>query len=207
MTSNKSQSWLKPEQVEAMREACYSRLARNCDRNDAMIALFYDSGLRPGELVQLTADMFDADASCLRIPGSMQKDYPTQASPQAVTIGLEQDEWTDDTVKTVKSYLKSRDSESMFLFPSPDNGAPQLLSLDSIRYTAKTLAERAEIRPYIGQGDRGEPSDVIPYSFRHSIAYRILECRENGTLYDVRKRLRHQSVQTTEDFYLHFDRV
>lgn len=56
-------------------------------------------------------------------------------------------------------------------------------------------------------GGAGEPSDVTPHTLRHSVAYRMLNHEDGNTLYDVRNRLRHSSIQTTEKVYDHFDRV
>jgi integrase/recombinase XerC/integrase/recombinase XerD len=69
------------------------------------------------------------------------------------------------------------------------------------------VAEEAEVRPYLVKGGRGEPSDVTPHALRHSVAWRMMNVEEGNTLYDVRKRLRHRSIQTTERVYDHFDVV
>jgi integrase/recombinase XerC/integrase/recombinase XerD len=70
---------------------------------------------------------------------------------------------------------------------------------------ARKVAEVAGVRPHLVDGGRGEPSDVTPHTFRHSVAYRMI--REEGQrLIDVRDRLRHSSTQTTEQVYEHFKR-
>ena len=43
---------------------------------------------------------------------------------------------------------------------------------------------------------------MTPYALRHGVAYRMMNEKEN-TLYDVRNRLRHRSIQTTERIYDH----
>jgi integrase/recombinase XerC/integrase/recombinase XerD len=48
---------------------------------------------------------------------------------------------------------------------------------------------------------------VTPHTLRHSVAYRMLNVEEANTFYDVRNRLRHASIQTTERVYDHIDRV
>ena len=54
---------------------------------------------------------------------------------------------------------------------------------------------------------RGDPEDVTPHTLRHSVAYRMLNVESDNTFYDVRNRLRHASIQTTERVYDHIDRV
>jgi integrase/recombinase XerD len=48
---------------------------------------------------------------------------------------------------------------------------------------------------------------VTPHTLRHSVAFRMLNREEGNTLYNVRNRLRHATIQTTERVYDHIDRV
>ncbi|ELY41936.1 integrase family protein, partial [Natronorubrum sulfidifaciens JCM 14089] len=127
--------WLEPDQVEALRNVCYddefaSYLQQRNDaiiallydaglrvgelvqvdvgmlregRNDAIIALLYDAGLRVGELVQVDVGMLREGRSELYLPAPIQKDYPNDNSPTAVTMEL-----GNDTSRTLNSYLTSR---------------------------------------------------------------------------------------------------
>ncbi len=47
-------------------------------------------------------------------------------------------------------------------------------------------------------GSCGDASDVTPHALRHSVAYRMMNTEDGNTLSDVRNRLRHRSIQTTE---------
>lgn len=80
------------------------------------------------------------------------------------------------------------------------------MSDQSVRNTVRDAAEAAQVRPFTVNG-RGAPADVTPHTLRHSVAYRMLNREEENTLYDVTKRLRHATIQTTERVYSHFDRV
>ena len=67
-------SWLKPEQIDKLRTATVANSADYLSaRNDAIIALLADTGLRVGEVVQITGDMFDISDGVLRIPGRSRK--------------------------------------------------------------------------------------------------------------------------------------
>jgi len=65
---------------------------------------------------------------------------------------------------------------------------------------------RSEVRPHTFTG-RGESDDVTAHTLRQSVAYRILHVYDGYTLYNVRNRLRHSRLATTEQKYDHFDSV
>lgn len=81
------------------------------------------------------------------------------------------------------------------------------MTTESVRNVVKRLADEADIRPYLVDGSRGSPSDITPHTLRHSVAYRMLQADMDYTLYDVRNRLRHRSITTTERVYDHIDEV
>jgi len=76
-----------------------------------------------------------------------------------------------------------------------------------VRDAISKVADEAGVKPYLVNGTRGEPGDVTPHALRHSVAYRMMNAEEGNTLYDVRNRLRHRSIQTTEQVYDHMIRV
>jgi len=193
--------WLEPSQVESLRNACYDESFASYlqQRNDAIITLMYDTGLRVGELVQVDDPMLRNNNTELYLPAHIQKDYPNENSPSAVTIDLD-----GDTTRTVNAYLNSRWKETTALFPSRK---ADRISEQGIRYMLHKVAEVADISPWKVDGTRGDADDVTPHSLRHSLAFRMLHEEEGNTLYDVRNRLRHRSIQTTERVYDHFRRV
>jgi len=197
---NSNIHWVKPDQVEAMREAAYD--GRHGQRDDAIVTLLYDSGLRRGELAQVNRDMLDLDERELRIPPDIQKDYPNENTPSVATFALDP---SGDlaTVRTLRAYLGARDDESPALFPSQKSDRMTGKALNDV---VKRLAERADVRPYAYAG-RGGPDDVTAHTLRHSVAWRMLRAEEGNTLYEVRNRLRHATILTTERKYDHFNRI
>lgn len=194
--------WLDPDQVDAMRTECYTAEFTSYlqARNDALIALAYGTGLRVGELVQVDVSMLRDGGSALYIPTGIQKDYPNSNSPPPVTIDLD-----SDTTRTVNSFLSSRWKESEALFPSRK---ADRITEQGVRYVVSDAAAAAGVEPYLIDGSNGEPGDVTPHALRHSVAYRMLHVEDDeNTLYDVRNRLRHASIQTTERVYDHFKTV
>jgi len=192
--------WVTPDQVEALRSACYATGAEYLQqRNEAIIASMYDTGLRVGELVQVDVELLRNGNSELYLPTEIQKDYPNDNSPPPVTLKL-----SDDTARLLSAYLNTRWKESSALFPSRSSNR---ISEQGVRNMLHKIAEEAEIRPYKIDGSRGDADDVSPHALRHSVAYRMMNEENDNTLYDVRNRLRHRSIQTTERIYDHMLKV
>ena len=191
--------WLKPEQISAMRDATVATSTGYlAGRNDAILALLYDTGLRVGELVALDVEMLDLDEGVLMLPASIQKDYPNDNTPQYTEI-----EVASEIVRTLRMYLNSRWKDSSALFPSRQ---ADRMTTESVRNVVRAAAETADVRPFTVEG-RGSAAQVTPHTLRHSVAYRMLNRERGNTLYDVTERLRHAKIQTTECIYSHFDRV
>ena len=200
-TDPKATTWLKPKQVEALRAATVERSQSHlADRNDALIALLYDSGLRVNECVSLDVGMVDLDEGIVMLPSEIQKQYPATSdrTPEYVEIKL-----AGEIVRTLRKYLNTRWKESKALFPSRQSDR---MTSESARNVVRRAAEAGDVQPYTTTG-RGSPDQITPHTLRHSVAYRMLNHEEGNTLYDVTKRLRHATILTTERVYSHFDRV
>ncbi len=192
--------WLKPDQVEAMRDA--ARDGRHGRRDDAIVTLLYDTGLRRGELSRVDRAMLDLEDELLRLPTSVQKDYPNDNVPPPVTFQLDRD-GSLRTVATLHEYLEARVDDVPALVPSQKAGR---MTGKGVNDVVQRAAHRADIRPYCFPG-RGRPEDVSAHTLRHSVAWRMLRVEDGNTLYDVRNRLRHSSILTTEREYDHFETV
>ncbi|WP_336337419.1 tyrosine-type recombinase/integrase [Haloarcula brevis] len=192
--------WVTPDQVESLRSACYSAGADYLQqRNEAIVTTMYDTGLRVGELVQVDVELLRNNNSELYLPTELQKDYPNQNSPPPVTLEL-----ADDTTRLLSAYLTNRWKDTPALFPSRSS---ERISEQGVRNMLHKIAEEAGIRPYKLDGSRGDSSDVTPHALRHGVAYRMMNEEDGNTLYDVRNRLRHRSIQTTERVYDHLLKV
>jgi integrase/recombinase XerC/integrase/recombinase XerD len=204
----RAEAWLKPGQVRNLRTAAQGDgfLSYLRDRNEAIITMLYDTGLRVGELVQLNVDFLhlDDDPAYLAIPARIQKDYPTDRSPTYKEMELAVDESTYDTVSRLRSYLNNRWRDSEALFPSRQ---ADRMTTESVRRVVESLALEADVRPQSITAGVGDVEDVTPHTLRHSVAYRMLHEEDSYTLYDVRNRLRHATIKTTERVYDHFDRI
>ena len=178
--------WLKPDQLDALRTAVYRcRPDYLQERDDTILTLMYDTGVRVGELVAIDTDHLRDDNSVLYLPAHIQKEYPTDNSPSAARLGL-----ATDTMRTVTSYLSRRWKDTTALFPSRSS---ERLTTEAVRNMFQRVAVEAGVEPFHRDGSRGFPSDVTPHALRYSVAYRMMNTEDGNVLYDVRNRLRHRS--------------
>jgi integrase/recombinase XerC/integrase/recombinase XerD len=183
--------WLKPNQVDALQTAVYRYRPDSLrERDDTIFTLMCDTGVRVGELVAIDTEHLRDDNSVLSLPAQIQKDYSTDNSPSAARLGL-----ATDTTRTVTSYLSRRWKDTTALFPSRSS---ERLTTEAIRNMFQRVAAEAGVEPFHLDGSRGSPSDTTPHALRHSVAHRMMNTEDGDTLYDVRNRLRHRSIQTTE---------
>lgn len=194
-----AKTWLLPQQVDELRDAAYDVGDPNLHaRNEALIAVMYDLGLRAGETVGLNTDHLDLDArpTTVYLPTEIQKGTPPGQT-------LEFGKWGNlGTRRTLQNYLRGRwreDRETPAVFPSREGNR---MTTRQLQRVVKRLAEEAGVEPQIVAGGTGDPEEVTPHTLRHSVAYRIIQ-EEGGRLEDVQLRLRHASRATTDQVYSH----
>lgn len=199
--TEKAKVWLKPDQVDRLRDACHEVGAPYLQqRNEALILVMYDAGTRVDETVSIEVDNLRENLKKLYLPAHKQKQYPTEnSSPDATTIRFHL-----DTHRVLNTYLTTRWKDSPYLFPSRQSDR---MTTESARNVVRRVAKAADVRPYKVDGTRGQPEDVTPHALRHSVAYRMLNTEDGYSMYDVRNRLRHRSITTTERVYDHIDEV
>jgi len=145
--------------------------------------------------------MLDPEDELLRLPTSVQKDYPNDSVPPLVAFELDRDN-SLRTVTALREFLKARD-DGPALVPSQKAGRMTGKGINDI---VQRAARRAGVRSYCFSG-RGQPEDVSVHILRHSVAWRMLRIEDGNTLYDVRNRLRHASLLTTKREYDHFETI
>lgn len=190
-SDGRARTWLKPEQVDRLRDVCLTDAVPTYlqDRNEAIVALLYDAGLRAGEVCALDVDHLDLDAGTVYLPSRIQKGSPPPATLELAT----------DTVRLLRRYLRDRWKDTDALFPTRSSDR---LTTRSLQRLVEKLATEADVRPQVAGGGVGEPDDVTPHTLRHSVAYRIIQV-DGGRLEDVQLRLRHANRQTTDQIYSH----
>lgn len=194
-TRKQAATWLTPEQVEQIRDACLTDAFPNYlqGRNETIIALLADSGLHVSELVALDWDHLDLNATQPRSTssaGSRRDEVRRVSRPRgrdSTTVpALPEQCLEDDRGRLPESPVRSRERDV-----GSANG--------------QKAAEVAKVRPFVADAGRSDPSEVSPCTLRHSIAFRMIR-REDKRLEDVMLRLRHSSIQTTDQIYGHLRR-
>lgn len=107
-----------------------------------------------------------------------------------------------ETARQFQRYRTGAWKSTEAVFPSRQSDR---MSKTAVRRLVKKIAEAADVRPYVAGAGRGDPSNVSPHTFRHSIAFQMIR-REDKRLEDVMLRLRHSSIQTTDQIYGHLRR-
>lgn len=197
--ASKAKTWLTPEQIEEIRaESLEFGPDYLQDRDETIVVLLADTGVRVGELVALKWDYVDKEAGELYLPGPIQKG----TNPPPAYLDL-----APDTVRQLIRFRRSRYKETEKILFSRQSDS---MTTEAVRSRVRRLAVAADVRPHaidtleshdVVDG-RAPPEAVTPHTFRHSIAYRLIR-RENKRLEDVQLRLRHKNRETTDRIYSH----
>lgn len=184
--------WLSEEEMTFLIKHC---IEEGNLQKALYISLSYDSAARRNEIYQVTKDSFDNEERRVtnEVEGKRGKMFPLVYSTR--------------TVKIAKEYFKERgedDIESLWV-TSDAAGNKSRVSYNTLYYWITTLKEPLQ------EFNDGEYKDFSPHDFRRS----SLENLETGTHYMLKdlgvERLdidmvqqiaRHQSSETTKNFYL-----
>jgi integrase/recombinase XerD len=151
-------------------------------RDKAILELFYSSGLRVSELINLkTSDLFFAD-EVIRVFGKGSKE-------RVVPIGSSAVEWITKYMKSSRPHLAKKNKSENFLFL---NRRGTKLSRMWIWKIFKQYSKEAGIK-----------KEIHPHTFRHSFATHLLE--GGADLRAVQEMLGHSDISTTQ-IYTHIDR-
>lgn len=198
------------DQVVDLRDAAHDRNIRYDSlgrrlRDEVLVVLGIDLGLRACELRDLKRSMFHLAESDITLPSRIQKDHPREdSSPVKAMLRIDPYDHFG-TIRLLRSYFNSewyQDRDSDYVFPTRQSDQ---MTTQSIRNTVKALAVEAEVAPRRTDGEPADPEEAHPHMLRHSLANYML-ADEDTRLVDVRNRLRHQRIATTEDVYEHFQR-
>jgi len=192
------------DQIDRMRDASHDIGGNLADRNEVLVVVLADFALRVGEAHQLKRSHFRLDENELLLPADVQKDYPTQQSPTSVTMRIDPYNLFG-TKRLLKRYFNSdwwQDQEGDYVFPSRQS---EQMTTESMRNVVEQLAVEADVSPRRSDGEPSQPEEDHPHMFRHSLASYMLQDEDNR-LIDVKNRLRHRSISTTERIYEHYQR-
>jgi integrase/recombinase XerC len=169
-------SVLSPDQAGAL--ADYRGEGKLATRDQAMVELFYSSGLRLSELITLRLHELDAREGMLRVTGKGSKTRVVPVGQRALEAISR---WLP-----IRAGLARPGIETLFV---SQRGLPM-----SARSVQQHLQQRALAQ--------GLPVHVHPHMLRHSFASHVLQ--SSGDLRAVQEMLGHASISSTQ-VYTHLD--
>jgi integrase/recombinase XerC len=147
-------------------------------RDKAILELFYSSGLRLSELVNLDLDKMKLDEALVEVKGKGDKTRRVPIGRKAMTA-------LRNWLNIRSDYIKE-DTPAVFLSERGTRLSPRSIQ-QRLRHWAQV---------------QGMPSHVHPHMLRHSFASHILE--SSGDLRAVQELLGHSDINTTQ-IYTHLD--
>lgn len=149
-------------------------------RDKAILELFYSSGLRLSELVQLNMTDYKEAAKCVRVTGKGSKQREVPVGKQAQ--------------QALRAWLLRRDE----LLKIKNSEQALFLGKQGKRISPRTIQKRMNEWAM----KQGIDVHVHPHMLRHSFASHILE--SSGDLRAVQELLGHSDISTTQ-IYTHLD--
>lgn len=189
-------TWLKPDQVHELLDAVHRESPDYLQlRNEALLLLTYDTGVRVSELVALDVEHLHLEDGDVGPHIFLTREVQKGEDPTPRQIVLRPDL---GTARTLRHYLRDRWRDSPALFPSRSSDR---MSTQAVRDVVRKLALEAGVQPRRTE-DNVEvgPEHVSPHTLRHSLFYREF-VRDERRLKEVSLRLRHKRVATTEETY------
>ncbi len=149
-------------------------------RDHAILELFYSSGLRLSELVNLNIDQLDFKEGAVTVTGKGNKTRIVPLGKHAI-IAIQK--WLNTRVNLL---AKTTVEQAMFISKQGER-----LSARNIQYRLKAWSIK-----------QGVDSSVHPHMLRHSFASHVLQ--SSGDLRAVQEMLGHANISTTQ-VYTHLD--
>lgn len=150
-------------------------------RDNAILELFYASGMRVSELVELKIESVNLEVGYVRCVGKGSKE-------RIIPIGQRAKDAVKKYGENVRKKL-AKDNFNSVLFLSR---LGKKISRQSIWKVIKRYAKKAKIK-----------KEIKPHTFRHSFATHLLE--HGADLRSVQEMLGHADISTTQ-IYTHVDR-
>ncbi len=151
-------------------------------RDRAILELFYSSGLRVSELIELKqSDLFLTD-EVIRVLGKGSKE-------RIVPIGNSAIEWLEKYLTKSRPLLEKKTKSKNYIFLNTRGSRLSRMGIWKIVEKYSTEA--------------GIEKEVHPHTFRHSFATHLLE--GGADLRSVQEMLGHSDISTTQ-IYTHIDR-
>ena len=145
-------------------------------RDRAILELFYSSGIRLSELVQMSVESVNQNQFLIRVMGKGKKE-------RVIPVGK-------TAVVSINAYLKSRESE----YGSFTNDDPLFISNRGTRISPRTVQSR--MKKYMDETALG--MKFHPHLLRHTFATHLVD--QGADIRAVKELLGHSSLSSTQKY-------
>lgn len=169
-------------------------------RNQALIRLLWQTGMRRGEAAALTLDMLDRDAREVDLPGRATKNGERRVVPYQPTLDGLLTEWCD---LERPEYMTGSDHERVFCGVRGGK-----MSGEAVNEVVVKAACDAGINEKIGyeNANGSEPWKITSHALRKGYGSYMMHSEESECgLWELSQLLGHSSVKITEDIYVSDD--
>lgn len=178
-------AYVTEEEMEAMAE----NVPKPTLRNELLIRLLWQTGVRRGELISI--DLSDIDREERSIDIWSEKTSETRTVFYQPSLDLLLDQWIDGGYRS--SYLHAEESDSLFLAPQ---GRLSNVRLGPI---VKEAAENAGIQEVKCKDQQGrERNRITAHSLRHGHAVHAL--KSGIDIRNLQKHLGHADIERTSEY-------
>ncbi|TSD15991.1 hypothetical protein DP107_02060 [Haloglomus irregulare] len=190
-TSENDVPYLKPDQIRKLAD----NVPQPATRNELLVRLGFQTGLRRKELVRLKIDDVDQTTRRVVVREENAKNGQKRVVRYQPSLDVLLTRWVDNVRPTVAMAGKSD-----YLFPS---NRSLHISGQQFNTVVKTAAENAGIQSVAYVNKSGQKKkNVTAHILRHSFAMAAID--NEWDLYVLKDALGHSSVEVTE-MYLHRD--
>jgi len=148
-------------------------------RDQAMLELFYSSGLRLSELAGLDTDDVNLNAALVKVRGKGKKERIVPVGTQAL--------------EAIKRYLSATENMRKEFSVNLSSGA-LFLNVRGKRITTRSIARMVDVATF----KSGIGRKISPHALRHSFATHLLEA--GADLRSIQEMLGHESLSTTQKY-------
>lgn len=183
LTGTEEYPYLQPEEVTTL----YENVPSPRLRNELVVKLLYNCGLRREELAKIKLEHLDREDRTIYIP-ARKSPNPRVVSFNEGYVGFQLEQWLE-TDRRSMVYA----NESDYLLPTNDSPHISGRQINSI---VKKAAEKAGLQETIAEFADGRPiHKVTPHTLRHSYAIQML--KSGVDVRTLQQLMGHEKIDTT----------
>lgn len=178
--------YLTPDEIKELERAVPAPKLRN----QLLVRLLFNTGLRRGELASVTMDALDREERTIRIP-AMKSPEPRTVTYSEQYVGFLLSRWIDEGYREATRYARTKGSD--YLFPTDES---EHISGDYIGQMVKRAAKDAGLQKVVATySDGRQIHKVTAHTLRHS--YAVQAVNSGIDVRSLQRLLGHEDLETT----------